>query len=81
MKDDLKAKLFYDLMTFEAFTAQIALEDELIESLQNKLLNIDPKSDVAFEYARARGSLEALKGIKAKRERFMEDARSRIRNS
>lgn len=81
MKDDLKAKLFYDLQTIEAFTAQTQLEDETITALQSKLLTIDGKSNVEFEYARVRGSLEALIGLKAKRERFIEDARSRIRNS
>ena len=81
MKDDLKAKLFYDLQVNDAFHAQTSLEDEYIESMQNKLVNIDPKSNIEFEYARARGALEALLGIKAKRERFIEDYRSRIRNS
>lgn len=81
MKDDLKARLFYELQNVEPFMAQIALEDEQVESLQSKLLAIDPKSDVKFEYARVRGALEALKGIKAKRERFIEDYRSRTRNS
>lgn len=81
MKDDLKSKLFYDLLTSESFQAQIALEDEQIQSLQNKILSIDAKSNIEFEYARVRGSLEALLGLKAKRERFIEDYRSRIRNS
>lgn len=81
MKDDLKTKLFFDLYHLESFQAQIAIEDEQIEALQSKLLAIDAKSDVKFEYARVRGSIEALKGLKAKRERFIEDARSRLRNS
>lgn len=81
MKDDLKAKLFYDLNTYEAFEAQIALEDETIIALQNKIITLDPKSNVEFEYARVRGSLEALLGLKAKRDRFIEEFRSRIRNS
>lgn len=81
MKDDLKSKLFYDLLTSESFQAQIALEDEQIQSLQTKILSIDAKSNIEFEYARVRGSLEALLGLKAKRERFIDDYRSRIRNS
>lgn len=81
MKDDLKGKLFYDLVTFNAFQAQLELEDETITALQSKLLTIDGKSNVEFEYARVRGSLEALLGLKAKRERFIEDYRSRSRNS
>jgi len=81
MKDDLKAKFFYDLQEFESFRAQIELEEETITALQSKILTIDPKSNVDFEYARVRGSLEALIGLKAKRERFIEDYRSRIRNS
>lgn len=81
MKDDLKAKYFYDLQGSELFTAQLALEDELIESLQSKFLAIDGKSNVEFEYARVRGALEVLRGLKAKREHLIEDARSRHRNS
>ena len=82
MKDDLKSKLFYDLTTLESFRAQIELEDETITSLQGKLLAIDLKSpNVDLEYARARGSLESLLGLKAKRDRFVEDFRSRLRNS
>jgi hypothetical protein len=65
MKDDLKAKYLFDLQASELFTAQIALENELIESLQSKFLAIDGKSNVEFEYARVRGSLEALKGLKS----------------
>jgi len=81
MKDDLKSKFFYEIQRSEAFKAQQALEDELIESLHSKMLAIDVKSDVKFEYARVRGSLEALKGLKAKRELLIEEARSRLRNS
>lgn len=81
MKDDLKAKYLYEIHALEYFSAQRALEDELIESLQNKFLSIDGKSNVEFEYAKVRGSLEALKGLKAKREHLIEEARSRIRNS
>lgn len=81
MKDELKAKFFFDLQSFELFTAQIALEDEQMDALQSKILNIDSKSDVKFEYARVRGALEALKGLKANRERLIELARSRTRNS
>lgn len=81
MKDDLKAKLFFNLQALESFQAQTAMEDELIESLQSKLLAIDVKSDVKFEYARVRGSIEALKGLKAKREHLINEARSRLRNS
>ena len=81
MKDDLKSKLFYDLNMLEAFRAQIELEDETITALQNKIILLDPKSNIEFEYARVRGSLEALLGLKAKRERFIEEFRSRIRNS
>lgn len=82
MKDDLKSKLLYDLTTFDSFRAQIELEDETITSLQSKLLAIDlNKPNVDLDYARVRGSLEALIGLKAKRERFIEDFRSRLRNS
>lgn len=81
MKDDQKARLFYDLQTFEAFQAQLNLEDETITALQSKLLAIDSKSNIEFEYARVRGSLEALISLKAKRERFIDDYRSRLRNS
>jgi len=81
MKDQLKAKYFYDLQTFELFQAQTALEDEIITALQAKFLAIDPKSNVEFEYAKVRGSLEALQGLKAKRELLIQEARSRIHNS
>lgn len=81
MEDKLKAKYFYELQSFDLFNAQLALEDEMFTSLQAKLLTIDPKSDVAFEYARVRGSLEALKALKANRERLIDAARSRISNS
>ncbi len=81
MKDDLKAKFFHELYTLGVFEAQTAMESEQIESLQSRLLTIDPKSDVKFEYARVRGALEALVGLKAKRERLIEDHRSRLRNS
>lgn len=81
MKDDQKARYFYDLHAAELFKAQLALEDELLESLHSKFLAIDGKSNVEFEYARVRGSIEALKGLKAKRELLIEEARSRVRNS
>ncbi len=81
MKDDLKAKLFYELHSLEAFKAQLELEDETITALQSKLLTIDGKSNVEFEYARARGAIEVLLGFKAKREHFLEAFRSRLRNS
>lgn len=81
MKDDIKAKLFFDLQGFELFEAQIALEDEQYKALQDKLLTLDSKGDILFEYARVRGALEALKALKANRERLIEHARSRTRNS
>lgn len=81
MKDEIKAKFLSDLITFEVFTAQQALEDEQMESLQSKLLAIDPKSDVKFEYARVRGSLEAIKGLQAKREHLIQSHRSRSNHS
>ena len=81
MKDEQKAKLFHDLVHFDLFKVQVGLEDQQIESLQSKLLTIDPKSDVKFEYARVRGSLEALKGLKAIRDKLVEDHRSRSYNS
>lgn len=80
MKDDIKAKLFFDLQGFELFQAQIALEDEQYKALQDKLLTLDSsKGDILFEYARVRGALEALKALKANRDRLIETARSRTR--
>lgn len=81
MEDKLKSKHLYEIHANELFKAQTALEDELIESLHSKFLAIDGKSNVEFEYARVRGALEALKGLKAKRDLLIEDARSRVRNS
>lgn len=77
MKDDLKAKFFQELQQFECFQAQTALEDETIDSLQTKMLNIDPKGNLTFEYATIRGAIDALKLLKAHRVRYLERARSR----
>jgi hypothetical protein len=81
MKDDLKSKYLYELHSLELFTAQQALEEEQYKALQDKLLTLDPKIDVIFEYAKLRGALEALRQLKANRDRLIEIARSRINNS
>jgi hypothetical protein len=82
MKDELKAKLLQELASYEAFQAQIALEDQIQESLQSRFLSIDTKHpNVDVEYAIIRGSLEALKALKTSRARLIELARSRNQNS
>lgn len=78
MKDELKAQNFRDLIEFDQFKAQVALEEETYNSLLAKLLAIDlTRPNVDLEYARLRGSLDALKSVKAKREHLVEMARSR----
>jgi hypothetical protein len=81
MENKHKAKLFYEIHAHPAFAAEEVLEQEIIKSLQDRFLTIDPKSNVEVEYARIRGSIEALKDLKAKREHLIEEARSRSRNS
>lgn len=82
MTDDLKSKFFRELLSYEAFQAQATLENETYNSLLNKLLSIDlTKSDVQLEYAKLRGALDVLAGLKAKREHFIQLARSREQNS
>lgn len=81
MKNELKAQFFFDIQNSPAFQAQIMLETEQYETLQKRFLTLDPHSNVNFEYARIRGSLEALNSLKAIREKLIEDHRSRLRNS
>lgn len=81
MKDSEKGKAFYDLQHSELFKAQLELEEQQLESLHSRFLAIDPKSNVEFEYARVRGSLEALKALKATRELLIQEFRSRNPNS
>lgn len=82
MKDDLKSKFFQELVTYEAFAAQSALEDETYSALIASLLRIDTsKPNVDIEYAKLRGSIEALQSLKATRNRLIEVARSRKSNS
>jgi hypothetical protein len=82
MKDELKSKFFKDLLGYETFEAQLALEEETYTSLLKKLLSIDlSKSDVQLEYAKLRGSLDVLQSLKTTRERLAEQARSRSQNS
>ena len=78
MKDELKAAYFRELIGFESFAAQLALEEETYNSLLNRLLTLDLNSPTtAIEYAKLRGSLDILKSLKTKREHFVEMARSR----
>ena len=82
MNDELKGRFFRDIAHLEAFQAQLSLETEILDSLINKLTNIDlQKSDVSLEYARLRGSIDVLKLLKNTRERLVEAARSRTTNS
>lgn len=82
MTDELKAKLLQELVGFNAFSAQKALEDDTYNSLLTQLLRIDTsKANVDLEYARLRGSIDTLKALSVTRERLVEMARSRNRNS
>ena len=82
MDDKVKSQFFRDLLGVEVFNAQIALEDEIQNSLLNKLMNIDlTKTDVQLEYAKLRGGLDAIKSIKMTRERLVDTTRSRNPNS
>jgi hypothetical protein len=82
MNDSLKGHFFRDLKALESFEAQISLEDETHNSLLTTLLRIDlTKPNVELEYARLRGSLDVLRSLKTNRERLIEEARSRDKNS
>jgi hypothetical protein len=79
MKDEQKASLFRELVTLSPFQAQVSLEEEVFNSLLNKLQSIDlNQSNVQLEYAKIRGSIDVLKLLRATRERFVEQARSRL---
>lgn len=82
MKEEQKGNLFRELIGYEAFQAQKLLEDEFATSFMSKMLAIDTtQPNVAVEYARLRGSLDALKMLKASREHLIEKSRSRTPNS
>lgn len=77
MKDELKAKFFQSLLGTELFTAELALEDEHYAALQKKMATMEITPNVAVDFARLRGGLEALELLKRNRERLVELARSR----
>jgi len=82
MNDALKAKFFRELNGLELFQAQTSLENETLQALVSRLLTIDlARADLQLEYARLRGQVDALKQLKATRERLIEEARSRNPNS
>lgn len=75
------ALYLHGLKSMEEFKAQEALEDRLFASLSGKMLTLETKAtdQVALEYARIRGAMEAIKQLKAAREAEISKASTIIR--
>ncbi len=78
MKDEQKSYFLRELVGYEAFGAQQALETDLYNSLLEKIGKIElSRPDLQLEYARLRGCLEVLRQLKATRDHLIEQSRSR----
>lgn len=82
MKDELKGKYFRELAGYEAFAAQLTLEDDQHTTLLKDLVALDlSKPNLDLEYARLRGAIDALTRLRTAREHFVNLARVRDANS
>lgn len=83
MLDDFRKGAFLkELIHSDAFQAQVGLEDQIYTSFATKLLQLDiSHTNFQLEYAKIRGSLDALKTLKTMRETLIQQFKDKTKTS
>lgn len=83
MLDDFKkGALLKELALSDAFQAQVSLEDQAYTSFATKLMQLDVShTNFQLEYAKIKGSLDALKTLKTMRETLIQQFKDKMKTS
>lgn len=66
-----KAKSFRDLESLSCFDAQKELEHELIQGYYKKMASLEPDANLAIQYAKFQGAVEALRALQGTRKTIL----------